>query len=301
MPDKLTFFSLYFPPFGAPGFDPFPGPVPVSILCEADTQEAADLCSTQPDFPDSTAPQLFFSTAQPCTVNCSDGTVASFTAPANLFYANSQSAANALALAFACEAANSFCGTPRFRNTEQTCEITCEDDSVESYTVIAGSFMGATQADANEAAYAFACSVAAQLCGGGSVPPLFSSVEQSCTTICPDGISLTVTVPAGIAVAFSQADADAGAFLTACALAQLGCDSIPDLFGNGTQTCSQLCNGVTLSYTVPAGVFVAPTLEEANLIAFEFACVAVAQACITGEDVPELTVGNVATSCTIPC
>lgn len=299
-PDKLTWFSIFYPNFGAPGFPDFPGPVPGGNLCETDvSQEQSDLCATQPDFPSGSAPQLFFSTAQPCTVNCSDGTVASFTAPANLFYANSQSAADALALDFACQAANSFCGTPRPRSNAQTCEIDCPP--VASYTVAVNSFMGESQADADAAAYALACAVAQLLCGGGPPPTIYSSGPQSCTVTCPSGPSVTITVPAGSALGLSQAEADASAMNLACALATLSCTNIPTLIGNTQQTCTQDCNGFPVSYTVPVGAFVGLDQASANLAAFVYACAAVAQTCNTGEPPPPITVGNQPQTCVIPC
>lgn len=299
-PDALRFFSLYWPDPGAPGFPNTPGPNPEPNFCEADTQEAADLCATQPPFPGGGGgPQLFFSTAQPCTVNCSDGTTASFTAPASLFYATTQSAADALAFAFACNAANSFCGTPRPRNNAQTCDIDCPP--IASYTVASNSFMGQSQADADAAAYALACAVAQQLCGGGPPPTIYSSAPQSCTVTCPGGTSATVTVPAGSALGLSQAESDASALNLACALATLSCTNIPTLIGNTSQTCTQNCGVIPVSYTVPAGAFLALDQASANFAAYLFACAAANQTCITGEPPPPITVGNTAQQCVIPC
>lgn len=300
LPDALKFFSIYWPPIGTPGFDPTPGAVPVGNLCEGDTQESADLCALKGAFPPDKGPSLFPNTAQECSLTCSDGSVVSFITPAGLFYSSSLATANAQASQFACAAAQIFCSTSRPRSTEQTCDFLCADESTSSYTVAAGAFMGATQADADAASYSFACLIASLLCDG-PLPTLFSSQAQSCTLTCPSGEIVTVTVPAGAALGLSQAEADASAHALACGLATLSCNNVPALATNTSQTCTQTCGGIPVSYTVPAGAFFGVDQASANFAAFAFACQAVALTCTTGEPTPPILVGNQPQTCPIAC
>lgn len=299
--DALTFIGTYYPFPGEPGWPTNPGPNPPPNYCEAPTQEQADECARKPPFPAPGAVQLFFSVPSTCTVTCPDGSVVSFTAPANLFYALTQSQADQLASQFACDAAALMCAEPRPKNTQQTCEIICPDSSTASYTVAAGSFTGSTQAEADGFAYAFACSIASLLCDGDPPPAIFSSGPQSCTNVCPDGSSITMSVPAGAALGLSQGDADSAAYALACALALIYCPVIPPLIGNTAQTCSLACEGVTISYTVPAGAFIALDQLTANILAFSYACSVLNLQCVTLEPPPPTSVGNTAQSCSVNC
>lgn len=304
LPDRNLEFSIFYAPAGFPGFGS-PNQPPPPILCSEDTANAATLCSiTSPNKGlGADLPTVFASTAQTCTTPCPGGSIASFTAPDSLIFALSQQEADALALEFACEAVVLLCSTPLITNTLQSCSVTCADSSTQSYDVAAGSFTGLSQPEADGAAMALACLVAQSKCqNGGATPAIFSNTSQACTVACSTG-NFTFTTPAGVARALSQAQADAQARALACAAASLSCSNLPPLASNTAQTCSQECEGVLLSYTVPAGVFQASDQFTANIIAYTFACAALSQACVEErtDSLPTPTAPNSQQSCAVAC
>lgn len=300
LPDRRLAFSIFYPPLYFPGFPPHdPGQV---NMCSAPTQDAANNCATIP--PGNPLgpglPPVFQNVPQPCTITCPNGASATFTTLAGTFLGTTQQLANALALDFACRAATSLC-VPLFQNTEQTCTVICENGSSQSYTVAAGLFTAADQASANAAALSFACTVANALCTGTPIT-IFTNTEQICTVDCAVGTS-SYTMPAGAVRGLTQESANAGALAIACIVANLGCTTVPPLFGNIAQTCSQLCNGILVSYTVGGGVFQATDRETANAIAFAFACLALSIQCENGTvgTVAPPTAPNLQQSCLVPC
>ncbi len=174
-----------------------------------------------------------------------------------------------------------------YSSNAQTCTLDCGDGSFESYTVASGTFVStASQSDADDQAFAFACILAQILCDGGAITT-FQNVAQTCTVPCPFGGSFSYTVPAGMFTALTQAEANANAYLFACTLALLLCPSNPPLgtvgdgqpptqpyFGNSQQVCSFTCSdGVSVfTYTAASGLFFRPTLAEANAAALSWAC-----------------------------
>lgn len=299
LPDRNLAFSIFYPPLGFPGFPP-PGATTASF-CSASSQQNADICSIDPpnngfgtEFP-----TVYASSAQECSVSCPGGGVVTFSSPPALFFANTQSLADQLALDFACEAAQLLCTTPLIVNTDQTCTVTCEDGSTESYTVLAGSFTAQTQSEANGLAMTLACTVANALCSGIPIT-LFASAPQSCTIQCASG-AFTYTVPAGVAHGLTQAEANAAAAALACVLAASGCSNLPPFVGNTAQTCSQDCDGTIVTYTIPANTFQALDQATANLIAFALACAALSQSCQEGTTPPPVTAPNTQQSCSIGC
>lgn len=217
-----------------------------SRFCEADTQEAADICAAVPDpndlsgFGNPPPPKIFISNPQTCTILCPDATEERYSVVGGSAAALSQAAADAAALALACELANLQCAGPVtvYQSTAQTCSITCSNGQVVSFTTPPGLFSGASQNDANTFAYLFACQLAALLCvdlpplpggsnGGGSgnppvapVQPLWGNAAQSCQSTCAGGGTTSFTVPAGTFIASSLAIANAIAASYACQQAQ---------------------------------------------------------------------------------
>lgn len=176
-----------------------------------------------------------------------------------------------------------------YSSAAQTCTVTCPDLTSESYTVVAGTFVGLSQAEADAAARSFACSLATILCTG-PLPQIFLSTEQSCTVNCPNGTTFTYTTPAGFFSALSQAEANTQAFLFACEVAALLCTGLPPvstqtssgvapavpgapLYGNFAQSCSAACpDGSTYTYTIPGGTYFRESRLAANAVAFSMAC-----------------------------
>lgn len=176
-----------------------------------------------------------------------------------------------------------------YSNNAQTCVIDCFGTPI-SYTVVTGSYLAFSQAEADAAAYAFACELAAIICGGGSVN-LVQNTAQSCTAPCSTGGSQTFSIPAGVFSAQTLAQANALAYALACACAAVACAAIPNSTGTGTgsdpgrtpgsgsiwyansaQTCTDGCEDGEVSYTVPAGYITSTTFLGANAIAYSFAC-----------------------------
>ena len=80
-----------------------------------------------------------------------------------------------------------------FFNSPQSCHVHCPDGNPFTYTVGAGRFAGASQAQANQAAYSFACQNANshRLCLSSITPAICLDVNDTET------IYATVTIPAG--------------------------------------------------------------------------------------------------------
>lgn len=200
--------------------------------------------------------------------------------------------ANATARALACLGINTVCP---FSNTPQSCTVACPGGP-NTYTVPAGTFFAPTQAQANSIAANTACANSA-ICGGGVF-----NVAQECTIFCPQtNANITTTVEAGIFFGLTQADADAAAHDIACALAFINCQAMPPLVGNQVEVCSQECGGVTVTYTVPAGVFVSYDQISANLIAFQFCVEVLSTACQQGVQPEQANVGSTPQTCQFVC
>lgn len=178
---------------------------------------------------------------------------------------------------------------------------TCTDSCGQTYTVVAGTFVATTQAQADAQAFQFACTLAAMLCLG-PLPTIYTNTEQSCSVLCPDGSTFTFTAPAGISSALSQAQANADAYAFACAMASLLCSGLPPvatqedagvprqqpaspLWANTAQACSANCpGGGTSTYVIPGGTYLAESRTAANNIALSAACrlAQLQQACLSG-------------------
>ena len=173
-----------------------------------------------------------------------------------------------------------------YSSAAQTCTIDCGDGHSESYTVVAGTFIALSQADADKAAFDFACELAAILCAGGTIN-LFTNTQQVCTVSCPNGGVYTYTVGAGLFSALTQAEANVNANLFACELALLLCAGLPPLpipgeprpipasalWANSPQSCNYNCpDGSVSTYTVAAGLFFRDSLAAANSAANSYAC-----------------------------
>lgn len=177
-----------------------------------------------------------------------------------------------------------------YSSAARSCTIDCGDATSETYTVVSGTFVALSQAAADALAYAFACELAALQCTG--LPVIFTSTAQGCTATCSDGTSVSYTTPAGFFSALSQAEANAQAFLFACAVAALLCGDAPPvglfpgagtepeppiqpLYGNSAQSCTSVCpDGVsTFTYIVAAGTYTAESRDAANAIANSAACI----------------------------
>src|SRR6185503_16983883 len=74
------------------------------------------------------------------------------------------------------------------------------------------------------------------------------------------------------------------------------------LFDNTVQACTQNCNGVPQSFTVPAGVFVGLDQISADLTAYLFACAVLSLYCSEDKELPDPpTAPNTRQSCSVPC
>jgi phage baseplate assembly protein gpV len=217
LPDRRHFFGYNFFPDQA-------------VLCDADTQELADICNALPPT-NPPIPTIYSSNAQTCTLRCADGSTESYTIAAGTVVALTQADADNQAFAFACLLAQILCdsGTIHtFTNTAQACSVSCPDGSTFNYTVAAGLFTALSQSEANSNALIFACELAALLCSGippfpipGEPPPQpesprWANAPQTCTWNCPDGSVFFYTVAAGLFVADSAADANSRANAYAC-------------------------------------------------------------------------------------
>lgn len=195
-----------------------------------------------------------------------------------------------------------------FSSAEQSCTENCGGGVFKTYTVPAGSFLGLTQAEADENARRMACRGALALCVSDLVET-FTNSEQSCSYVCPNGTRQVYTTPAGTFSGLSQDEADSAAREFACQLATLICgggppgpggagegtdptgSSVTDgdipgstggagnppppgkvMYNNAPQTCTQTCGDQSFSYTTPAGTFRNENLVAANASAMSYAC-----------------------------
>ena len=181
-----------------------------------------------------------------------------------------------------------------YSSNAQSCTLDCGDSTSESYTVVSGTFVGLSQAQADAAAHTFACALALILCQGGTVT-IYTNTAQSCTVVCADQTTFTYTFPAGLVAGLTQGAANTLANELACTIAAQLCagsppnnQGIPPLggagvpppfpgspwFTNAAQSCQSTCpDGESVyNFVVPAGLFIQPTLAEANAIALSYAC-----------------------------
>lgn len=279
LPDRPSFFGYY--QCSDIGVNP-----PFTTCESIVSQEQSDFCAAR-----CLAEGIFVSEEQTCTGPCGS----TFTLPAGTILANSVQEANAQALAFACASVAAMCSAT---NSARTCSVTCPDSSVSTYTVPAGVLSAPSADAANNLAAQLACEIAGLQCFGA----LVQNTAQSCSAVCPNsGGTLSVTVPAGAVLGLTLASANARALEIACALALLACPELPPLVGNIAQTCSQTCNGETITQTVPAGAFVGIDEAAANQIAAAFCVLSLSRAC-QREEFPETpNVGNQRQACSIPC
>jgi hypothetical protein len=166
-----------------------------------------------------------------------------------------------------------------YGSPETTCSVTCEDLTVQTFTLPNNYFYALDQATADQMAEEFACLAAALSCSGGS-PTLFFNTEQTCAQDC-NGETIRYTLQAGIFAAGDQATADLLGYLFACAVVASVCNGTepPDVLGvqpfffNDEQNCSIQCANESLfTYTVPRNRFVGTTKAEADLAASSYAC-----------------------------
>lgn len=277
LPDRFTYFGQF--QCDTQGANP-----PYSVCQSVTSQRAADLCAAL-CLPDN----VLANTAQTCSNDCG-----SYTVPARTFLGLSQQSADQLALAYACASLNTLCIAS---NASQTCVANCEAGGTQSYTVPAGRLFAATQAIANDQAYALACAAAALQCLG----TLVFNTAQSCTVTCPNGGSITYNIAAGLVAGLSQFESNSNAQALACTLAMLACPTIPPLAFNTTQTCSQDCAGVSIGYVVPAGAFAGLTQGDADSAAYTYACLVLAGSCQTGQPPQQINAGNSEQSCSVAC
>lgn len=182
------------------------------------------------DVPPGTLFLLYSNNEQTCSRICGDGSTYTSIVPADFFALPSQAAADAAALALACENAELFCSTgtvaPLVRNTRQSCEVTCGagGTALGFYVAHAGTVSAGTLEEANAAAREFACMMATILCvpisggeaippgglpPGGGLPPIaptapppngavaYSNSDQTATVPCPDGGTFSYTTKVG--------------------------------------------------------------------------------------------------------
>jgi hypothetical protein len=146
----------------------------------ATSQEAADLlayefaCRIAQILCDGGTVDFFTSAQQTCTLPCSAGGSASYTAPPGLFTADSQSEADSQAYNFACEIAAQLCQPPLpdptgqgsttptppttvYGNSQQTCTVNCPSGGAYAVTVASNTFYAANPATANAQANSLAC------------------------------------------------------------------------------------------------------------------------------------------------
>lgn len=247
------------------------------------SQEAADLCAAR-----CIHSGLFVNTEQTC-----EGCSVTITQAAGTVLGLSQANADALAHSLACLGVNTVCVVS---NSPQSCTVDCASGPF-TYTVPAGQFTAPTQQAADNIARQVACANAA-ICGLG----VFNAA-QSCTVFCAQtNQNITQTVQAGVIYGATQAEADAAANAIACALAGIACQAMPAQFTNTTQTCTQTCNGVEVSFTILEGALIGDSQENANNLALLFACQVLSEACQEDRLPPEpVNVGNTLQVAQITC
>lgn len=280
LPDRPSFFGFF--QCGDLGVNP-----PFTVCESIVSQAQADFCASR-----CLAEGVFVSEQQTCAGPCGG----SFTLPAGTILANSVEEANQAALAFACASITAVCSAT---NSARTCSVACPDGSTSTYTVPAGTLSAPSAEAANNLAAQLACEIARLQCFGA----LVSNSAQSCSVVCPNsGGTLTVTVPSGAVLGLTAASANARALEIACVLALLACPELPPLVNNTAQSCSQICNGETVTQTVPAGAFVGIDQTSADQIAAAFCVLSLSQAC-QREEFPPATpnVGSQFQSATINC
>lgn len=202
---------------------------------------------------------LFQSTEQTCSEECDSETV-SYTAVAGLFSAITQTLADQLAFAFACQYVDIVCDTGDEPTVYQSTAQTCSNSCGSSYTAPAGLFSAFTQEEADALANSFACQLALLTCpptSPGTVTPPGSLEPGEEGGPGPD---IPPSVPFG---------------------------PTPIYYKNTAQTCDIACpEGGTFSHTVAADLYVGPTPAIANAVAYSYACKEALEQrfCISGSD-----------------
>lgn len=158
-----------------------------------------------------------------------------------------------------------------YSSNEQTCTVDCSGTPV-AYTIQAGAALGFSQAAADAAAYALACTYAAIVCGGGT-PTLVANEAQACSVTCSDGSVQTANIPAGALLGLSLAEANAAAYSIACQAAATQCpDNPPPTFGNAATSSTSDCpTGGSFTFNVAANTFFGSSQGAANATAQSFA------------------------------
>lgn len=182
-----------------------------------------------------------------------------------------------------------------YRNTAQSCTLSCPDGTSVTVTTPAGLCLGNTQAEANGAAHSLACANANLLC-----PTTYHNAAQTCTVDCPDSIPQSYTVAANSIIGADQLTADAAAYSAACAIASGMCGGAPPtFFENAAQSCSFVCaDGRHVSITVPAQTYIGASQAEADGGAREVACLLAQAACAT---TPAVVYESNPQTCSIDC
>lgn len=177
--------------------------------------------------------QYFKNAAQTCSFTCTNNGVtntATYTTPADMFTALSQTEADALANQYACLTAQlnaqaQFGCNGAFVNQPQTCQYACPTGTIYTGTVPAGTFSAVSLSSANQLAYQYACLLAqrqaaldpnCQVTRTTNVQ-MYRNNAASCPVRCPSGGGTFIyTVPTNRFLAPSQIEADRMALSYAC-------------------------------------------------------------------------------------
>lgn len=233
------------------------------------------------------APEVFSNTAQTCQKECNDGTIRVYTVAAGSILAMSQAEANSLAQILACRGAIALClgdEVEIFTNTAQSCSYNCPQGA-QTYTTPAGAFSDFSQAEADAAALAFACQLAALICGGGT-PGGGGSGTGTGSGTGGSGTGGTGTGGTGSGGPSGLPGSGSGS----------GDPPPPGLvyYNNAPQTATVTCGGQTYTYTTPAAMFRNTSLAAANASALTYAQdqVALLARCLSDLSITHLCVGS---------
>lgn len=228
-----------------------------SQVCESTDPAIVALCNPIPPY-NPEPPLVHSNDAQTCTENCPGDIIKTYTVPAGSILAMTRARANELAMILACRGATAMCfGDPPtlFLNTPQSCSYPCVVGPARTYTTPAGTFADLTQEEADAAAYAFACELAALICGG---PPGGGGSGPGGTT----GGTGTGGGPGP-----SGLPGSGGGSGTPPP------SGTPPLvfYNNAAQTATATCGSDVFSYTTPAAMFRNTSFAAANASALSYA------------------------------
>lgn len=228
-----------------------------SQVCESEDSAIVALCNPLPPY-NPEPPSVYANDAQTCSETCNDSSLKTYTVPSGSILAISRSRANELARILACRGAQAMCfGEPPelFLNTAQSCSYPCAVGPAQTYTTPAGTFADLSQEEADAAAYAFACELAALLCGGA--PPGGGGSGGSGT----GGTGGTGGSGSGNPSGLPGSGGGSGT------------PPPPGVvyYNNSAQTATAVCGNQTFTYTTAAGTFRNTSLLAANASALTYA------------------------------